>query len=131
MMETTPLNTPPKSNEDAHMQTLHVLFHSTLIGAALLVASASHVALDVGRVRALFSQNAYLDYHTVGSRVVEPVYKDVVAKYKGGNPIVLDACIKPDGVGKWGEIVMPPQAQSSDVDIRILAVWILADYPDQ
>ena len=131
MMETTPLNIPPKSSEDAHMQTLRVLFRSALIGAALLAASASHAALDVGRAKALLSQNACLGCHAVESRVVGPAYKDVAAKYKGGNPVVLGARIKSGGAGKWGEIAMPPQAQLSDADARILAAWILADCPDK
>lgn len=130
MRETTPLITPP-TQISAYMRTLRVLFRGTLIGAALLAASASHAALDIARAKALVSQNACLGCHAVESRLVGPAYKDVAAKYKGGDPAVLGARIKSGGSGHWGEIAMPPQAQLSDADTRILAAWILAGCPDR
>jgi cytochrome c len=130
-METSPLNILPNSSEYARVQIVRVLCRISFIGAALLAASASHAELDVGRAKALLSQNACLGCHAVESRVVGPAYKDVAARYKGGDPAALAARIKSGGSGKWGEIAMPPQAQLSDADTRILATWILAGCPDQ
>ncbi len=49
------------------------------------------------------------------------------AKYKGdkGAAAKLEDKVKKGGVGVWGQIPMPPNAQVSDGDIKELVGWIL------
>ena len=52
---------------------------------------------------------------------------DVAAKYKGdaGALAKLVDKVKKGGVGVWGQIPMPPNAQVPDADIKELVTWIL------
>ncbi|MDE2201548.1 MAG: cytochrome C [Burkholderiaceae bacterium] len=99
--------------------------------ALLLATTLAHAAVDVGRAKALLSQNACLGCHSVSSRLVGPSYHEVGEKYKGGDPATLAARIRSGGTGKWGQLEMPPQTNLSAADARVLAEWILAGSPDQ
>ncbi len=76
----------------------------------------------------LAKKNACMACHAVDKKLVGPSYADVAAKYKGQKDAVtkLQASIKNGGVGKWGQIPMPAQAQLSAADAKTLAEWILA-----
>lgn len=111
-------------------QSIRKLHCATLASAALLAAGVSHAGVDISRAKALLSQNACLGCHSVTSRLVGPSYKEVAAKYQGGDPAVLGARIKSGGSGKWGQLEMPAQANLSDADTRLLAEWILIGSPN-
>jgi cytochrome c len=64
----------------------------------------------------------------VDKKLVGPAYKDVAAKYKG-NPkaeAMLIEKVKKGGVGTWGQVPMPPNANVKDADVQTLVKWILS-----
>ena len=66
--------------------------------------------------------------HAVASRVVGPGFREIAAKYAGdaGRPRRSSPprCVRA-GVGVWGQIPMPPQAQVKEADARTMVQWIL------
>lgn len=78
--------------------------------------------------QALAQKNNCLSCHAVDKKVVGPAYKDIAAKYKGDKTAEakLAEKVKKGGVGAWGQIPMPANAQVSDADVKTLVKWILS-----
>ncbi|MFZ3322985.1 MAG: c-type cytochrome [Usitatibacter sp.] len=92
--------------------------------AALLAAAPAAALAD----EALASKNGCLACHAVDKKVVGPAYKEVAAKYrndKGAEARLVDK-VKKGGMGVWGQVPMPPNAQVSDADVKALVKWILS-----
>lgn len=66
--------------------------------------------------------------HAVDKKLVGPAYKDVAAKYAGQADAVatLATKVQKGGVGVWGQVPMPPNAQVNDADAKKLVEWILS-----
>ena len=66
--------------------------------------------------------------HAIDKRVIGPAYQEVAAKYKGDVSAAAKLAdkVKKGGVGVWGQIPMPPNAQVPDADIKNLVAWILS-----
>lgn len=96
----------------------------TLLAALLLGAMATPAMAN----QALAQKNNCLSCHTVDAKLVGPSYKDVAKKYAKdkGAEAKLIAKIKAGGVGVWGQVPMPPNAQVSDADVKTLVKWILS-----
>jgi S-disulfanyl-L-cysteine oxidoreductase SoxD len=79
-------------------------------------------------VKALLTSNSCTACHGMVSKMVGPGFAEVAAKYKDKADAVdyLSAKIKNGGVGVWGGIPMPAQAQLSDADAAAIAQWIAA-----
>lgn len=95
-----------------------------VILAALLAAAPAAALAD----EALASKNGCLACHAVDKKVVGPAYKEVAAKYrndKGAEARLVDK-VKKGGMGVWGQVPMPPNAQVSDADVKALVKWILS-----
>ena len=107
--------------------------NKTIVGLALsaaaLLASPAY-ALDAAKAKQVAQANACMGCHAVDRKLVGPAYKDVAAKYKGGDVAALAASIKAGGAGKWGPIPMPAQARLSEADAKLLAEWIMAGAPN-
>ena len=93
----------------------------TLLLPVLLVTGMVTAQAD----QALATKNNCMACHAVDKKVVGPAYRDVAKKYAGTSADVLAASIRKGGVGKWGQIPMPPQAQLSEADSKKLATWIM------
>lgn len=78
-------------------------------------------------VQALLTANACLSCHALQKAVVGPAFSAVAAKYKAdaAAPAMLAKSIRQGGVGKWGQVAMPPMAQLSEEQIRALAGFVL------
>ena len=78
-------------------------------------------------VQALLTANACLACHALQKAVVGPAFSAVAAKYKAdaAAPALLAKSIRQGGVGKWGQVAMPPMAQLSDEQVRALAAFVL------
>ena len=87
-------------------------------------AGTAGAAIDV---EALLKANACLACHAIDKKVVGPAYRDVAAKYKGDPQALakVEASIRQGGVGKWGQVPMPPIAGLSDAQARALAELVL------
>ena len=95
--------------------------------AGLCGCGAAHAALDNAAAEALMKKDGCVACHAVDKKVIGPAYQDVAAKYKGEKDAATKLAdkVKKGGVGVWGQIPMPPNAQVSDADIKTLVGWIL------
>jgi cytochrome c len=76
----------------------------------------------------LATKNACTACHAVDKKLVGPSYQEVAAKYKGNAKAeaMLVEKVKKGGVGTWGQVPMPPNANLKDPDAATLVKWILA-----
>lgn len=91
-------------------------------------AAAQPIApLDLQSAQAMMQKDGCAACHAVDKKVLGPAYQDVAAKYKGDATALakLTQKVKAGGVGVWGQIPMPPNAQVPDADIKALVSWIL------
>lgn len=95
---------------------------------ALLAALVASLAMPAFASLELAQKNACTACHAVDKKLVGPSYKDVAAKYKGDAKAeaMLVEKVKKGGVGTWGQIPMPANANLSDADARTLVKWVLA-----
>lgn len=65
--------------------------------------------------------------HAIDKKVVGPSYKDVAAKYKGqaGADAKLAEKVMKGGVGVWGQVPMPPNANVNADEAKKLTAWVL------
>jgi cytochrome c len=66
--------------------------------------------------------------HAVANKVVGPAFKDVAAKYAGQKDAEdkLTQKVLKGGVGVWGSVPMPANAQVSEAEARTLVKWVLS-----
>ena len=59
--------------------------------------------------------------------VVGPAFSAVAARYRGeaNTPALLAKSIRQGGVGKWGQVAMPPMVHLGDEQIKALAAFML------
>ena len=71
--------------------------------------------------------NACLGCHALQQAVVGPAFSAVAAKYRGDATAsaLLANSIRQGGVGKWGQVAMPPMAHLGDDQIGALAAFVL------
>ena len=91
---------------------------------------AVSAVLVVGNVQAsadLAKNIGCLNCHIVDTKLVGPALKDIAAKYAGqaGAADMLAGKIKNGSNGVWGAIPMPPNANVSDENAKVLADFIL------
>jgi cytochrome c len=100
---------------------------SMILAATLLAAGTAHAALDNTSAEAMMKKDGCAACHSVDKKVIGPAYVDVAAKYKGDKDALakLTDKVKKGGVGVWGQIPMPPNAQVPEADIKELVTWIL------
>jgi cytochrome c len=99
----------------------------TLLAAALLAASSANAALDNKAAEDLMKKDGCNACHAIDKKVIGPSYQDVAAKYKGDKTAeakLIDKVTK-GGVGVWGQIPMPPNAQVKPDDVKALVGWII------
>ena len=98
---------------------------STPILATLALALAAVPALAD---EALATKNGCTACHGIDKKIVGPAYKEVATKYRGNakaEAMLIDK-VKKGGVGVWGQIPMPPNAQAKDEDVKTLVKWVLS-----
>jgi cytochrome c len=98
------------------------------LAAAALVAAPAHAVLDNAKAEAMMKKDGCAACHSIDKKIVGPAYTEVAAKYKGDKnaQAALEKKVKDGGVGVWGQIPMPPNAQVPAGDIKELVTWILA-----
>lgn len=97
-------------------------------GLTLAVLALAATALPALAQEELMKKNSCNACHAVDTKIVGPSYKEVAAKYRG-NPkaeaMLIDK-VKKGGVGAWGQVPMPPNAQATDADVKTLVKWVLS-----
>lgn len=103
------------------------LAFASIVAGAALVAGTAHAALDNAAAEALMKKDGCAACHAVDKKIIGPAYQEVAAKYKGdaGAAAKLIKKVKEGGSGVWGPVPMPPNAATSDADIKNLVDWIL------
>jgi len=89
---------------------------------AALVSDAAMANLDLAK------QKNCMSCHSVDARLVGPAYKDVAKKYAGQKDAedkLVQKVLK-GGSGVWGVTAMPPNAQVTEAEARILVKWVLS-----
>ena len=95
--------------------------------AAPTAGTAPTAGAAVADVTTLLNANGCLACHGIGNKIVGPGYNEVAAKYRGDAGAVgkLEASIRNGGVGKWGQIPMPPFMQLKPEELRAMAEFVL------
>lgn len=98
-----------------------------LAAVTLPLAGNALAALDRAAADALMKKNGCAACHAVDKKIIGPSYLDVAAKYKADKDAVAKVAkkVKDGGVGVWGQIPMPPNANIPDADIKELTSWIM------
>lgn len=98
------------------------LAHIALLAAGLALAGPAAADLKLAQ------KEGCLGCHTVDKKLVGPAWKDVAAKYKGdaGAEAKLIKKVREGGKGNWGDIVQPPNATTSDADLKTLVKFVLS-----
>jgi len=97
-------------------------------GFILAALGAAALATPAMANLELAQKSACTACHAVDKKLVGPAYKDVAAKYKGDAKAqaTLEQKVKKGGVGVWGQVPMPPNANVKDEDVKTLVKWILS-----
>ncbi|CUB05813.1 c-type cytochrome [Tepidiphilus thermophilus] len=93
------------------------------VGAAALFLAGPALAATEGET--LMKTKGCVACHAVDKKLVGPAYKDVAKKYTEADVPKLVEKVKKGGVGVWGQVPMPPNAQVADEDIEKIVRWIL------
>ena len=98
-----------------------------LFPALALVAAAATVSAPALADEALAKAKNCMACHAIDKKVVGPAYKDVAAKYAGQKDAAdkLAQKVLKGGVGVWGQIPMPANAQVNEAAAKKLVAWIL------
>jgi len=102
--------------------------YGMLLAAGLFVAGGADAALDNKAAEELMKKDGCAACHAIDKKVIGPAYEEVAAKYKGDASGAAKRAdkVKKGGVGVWGQVPMPPNAQIPDADIKNLVAWILS-----
>jgi cytochrome c len=98
-----------------------------LASALLVIGNAEAASLDMAAAEAMMKKDGCAACHAVDKKIIGPSYQEVAAKYKGDKdaPAKLAKKVKEGGSGVWGQVPMPPNATTSDADVKALVDWIL------
>lgn len=85
----------------------------------------AEVTIDV---QALLDTNGCMGCHALDTKLLGPSFKEISTKYKSDIQALsmLSRSIKQGGVGKWGQIPMPPMPSLTDQQAEGIAQFILA-----
>lgn len=97
------------------------------LGLVSALVAAPAAAADAIDVPALLMSNNCTVCHAADRRVIGPSYQEVAARYKGDVAAIatLATTIRTGGVGRWGQVPMPPMARLDDAQAKALAVYVL------
>lgn len=92
------------------------------LSLGLVVAKSANASEDLAK------KNACTACHAIDKKLVGPAYKEVAAKYASDKDAEakLAKKVKEGGVGTWGQVPMPPNANVKDEDIKALVKWVLS-----
>ena len=95
--------------------------------ALIATALAAAASLPAFANEDLAKKKNCMACHAIDKKLVGPSYKDVAKKYAGNAKAeaMLAEKVKKGGVGTWGQVPMPPNANVKDEDVKTLVHWIL------
>lgn len=95
--------------------------------ADVLAASQVTEPAAVNDVQGLLTSNACLGCHAIDSKLVGPSFREVAEHYIADEQAqdTLATNIRQGGVGKWGQIPMPPMTNLSAAQAEQIAAFVL------
>ena len=101
---------------------------SEVLVVSVVDMSAAEKAEAELDVQVLLDTNGCLGCHALDAKLLGPSFKAIAVKYKSDvqAQAMLARSIQQGGVGKWGQIPMPPIAGLSDKQAEALAAFIMA-----
>lgn len=117
---------------DSDVSVIGEYLAATYSGAAPVAMKAAlpaSAAADtpVVDVKQLLDQNTCLACHAIDHKVLGPAYRDVAERYRGDAQAVakLVEHIGKGGVGRWGEVPMPPFPNLKPEELKLLSDFVL------
>ncbi|MEJ7670726.1 MAG: c-type cytochrome [Casimicrobiaceae bacterium] len=100
---------------------------AALASVTWLISGNAAAVLERAAADALMKKDGCAACHAVDKKIIGPSYQDVAAKYRADKDAIakLSKKVKDGGVGVWGQIPMPPNANIPDADIKELVAWIM------
>jgi cytochrome c len=99
------------------------------VTALLFMCAAAHARAQAPDSRLALAQSLNcMSCHSISHNVMGPSFRNVAAKYAGvaGARDMLARKIVEGGVGVWGKVAMPANAQLTPDQADTLADWILS-----
>jgi len=99
-----------------------------VIAASKILEQKPGTKIDgTDEVKRLLTDNACFICHAIDRNVVGPSFQSIAAKYKNDPQAtdILAKSIQSGGLGKWGEISMPPMNELSYLEAKSLAEFVL------
>ena len=92
-----------------------------------LVFSVKTAYADTDQLKTLLLRNNCTACHMIDKVKYGPAMVEIAKKYANESGVVdkLAAKIKAGGTGVWGEDIMPPQSNVTDVDARAIVELLL------
>jgi cytochrome c len=86
------------------------------------------MALPAAGQEALLQRSGCLSCHALDRQLVGPAYRRVAERYRGRPEAaaMLFQKVRQGGTGAWGHLVMPPNPQVGDEDLKALIQYILS-----
>ena len=117
------------------MNSLVAQIAKKFLPLALLALYFQHVQASSEDQQAfvIAKQNACLGCHATNKKIVGPSFESVAQKYQADSSaqIFLKNKIAKGGAGSWGVVPMPANTKLSDVELALLASWILRGAPNK
>jgi len=107
------------------MKAIHAL-GASLILAFGSVASLPALAEASVDAKAVANKNGCAGCHAADKKMVGPSWRDIAARYKGGDQAALIASVRAGGKGTWGNVAMPAQPRISDADLKAVLAWAMS-----
>ena len=111
------------------MKSITVLniFLKALCTSVALWSTIPANAEDAIDVQKLLTANGCSGCHAKDKRIVGPAFHEVAQKYAGDAQAAakIAANIRSGGVGRWGQVPMPPMKSLTDADLAALAAYVL------
>lgn len=99
-----------------------------LVGGKWGLLTARLLPVSGKNAQVLAAKHTCLACHNPDVKAIGPAYRDVAARYKNDPEVVtkLTSQMEKGGVGKWGQVPMPPLGAKVPVeDRKLLAEWIV------
>ncbi|MDD3764604.1 MAG: c-type cytochrome [Nevskiales bacterium] len=101
-----------------------IRIRSLALAAGLMTAFGA----QAGAPTDILGKYACSGCHAVDTKIVGPAFAEVAAKYKDKEDLkgYLTQSIRSGGMGKWGQIPMPPQPAITDEELQQVVDWLAA-----
>lgn len=101
-----------------HLQVLRLV----LFTAGLACTGPVHASLQLAQ------KEGCLGCHTLDKRMVGPSFREVATRYQGdaGAEVRLIKKVREGGKGTWGQIIQPPNTNTSDENLKKLVRFVLS-----